>query len=119
MAVDLNAVLLEIKTYYNEIMEAKFDNGEQTYTDLNDWMSTAYPATVPEKLTEFAQKLQDLYGKCCSVMEVAKESRCQVYPNYPTAVTHMDLHLWQMGFSADSFIRWGNSCIQCPQMHDG
>ena len=60
MAVDLDTVLLEIKTYYNEIMEAKFDNGEQKYTDLNDWMSTAYPATVPEKLTEFAQKLQDL-----------------------------------------------------------
>ena len=105
MAVDLDTVLLEIKTYYNEIMEAKFDNGEQKYTDLNDWMSTAYPATVPEKLTEFAQKLQDLYGKCCSVMDVVKESRCQVYPDYPTEVTHMDLHLWQMGFSADSFIR--------------
>ena len=40
MAVDLGTVLLEIKTYYNEIMEAKFDHGEQKYTDLNDWMAT-------------------------------------------------------------------------------
>ena len=47
------------KTYYTEIIETKFDNGEQRYTALNDWMSTVYPATVPEKLTEFSQKLQD------------------------------------------------------------
>ena len=83
MADDFERMALEIKTYYTEIIETKFDNGEQRYTDLNDWMSTVYPATVPEKLTEFSQKLQDLYDKCCSVMDVAKESRCQVYPDYP------------------------------------
>ena len=105
MADDFERMALEIKTYYTEIIETKFDNGEQRYTDLNDWMSTVYPATVPEKLTELSQKLQDLYGKCCSVMDVVKESRCQVYPDYPTGLTCVNLHLWQLGFSDDSFIR--------------
>ena len=38
---------------------------------------------------------------------MVKESRSQVYPDYPAlaTVTYMDLHLWQLGFSADRFIR--------------
>ena len=96
-------MVVQIKTYYNDIMETKCKNGEQKYTDLNDWLTTLYPLTVPEKLTEFAHKLQDLYDKCCAVKGVAKESRSQVYPDYPETTTYMELHLWQLGFSADSF----------------
>ena len=49
--------------------------------------------------------MQDLYDKCCSVKDAANESQSQVYPDYLEAATHMELHLWQLGFSADSFIR--------------
>ena len=104
MSVDLDQMAVEIKKYYNDIMETKFENGEQKYTDLNDWLTTMFP-DASEHLADFSDHLKDLYGKCCSVMDVVKESRCEVYPNYPTALTHVELHLWQLGFSADMFIR--------------
>ena len=28
------------------VLEIRFENGEQTYTDLNDWMTTVYPVIV-------------------------------------------------------------------------
>ena len=105
MDFDFSHTVSELKKYYSNIMDTKCNNGEQIYTDLNDWMNTRYPVTDPGKLTELAHKLQDLYDKCCSVLDVVKESRSQVYPDYPKAVAYMDLHLWQLGFSADSFIR--------------
>ena len=40
-------MVVQIKTYYNDIMETKCKNGEQKYTDLNDWLTTLYPVTVP------------------------------------------------------------------------
>ena len=58
----------EPQKYENSIIDTKCNNGEQIYTDLNDWMNTRYPVIDPGKLTELAHKLQDLYGKRCSVL---------------------------------------------------
>ena len=85
MVDDFNHMIVEMKTYYNNIVETKRHNGEQKYTDLNDFLTTKYPVAAPEKLTEFAHKLQDLYDKCCSVKDVVRESQSQVYPGYTTS----------------------------------
>ena len=47
MACDLDCMVLEINTYYYDIMETRFENGEQKHTDLIEEMTTVYPVTVP------------------------------------------------------------------------
>ena len=70
MADDFNHMIVEMKTHYNSIMQTKcHDRGAEVHRF--EW--TKYPVAVPEKLTEFAYKLQDLYDKCCSVKDVDRE----------------------------------------------
>ena len=47
MACDLDCMVWEIKTYYYDIMETRFENGEQKHTDLIEEMTAVYPMTVP------------------------------------------------------------------------
>ena len=103
MAVDIDQIVTDTKTYYTELMEQKGRyTGEQLYTDLNDWLAQSYPV---EDLGKLEMKLKDLYKRACDVNGVEAESRFGVYPEYATGVTSLKLHLWHLGFSAESFIR--------------
>ena len=106
MSVDLDDMAVQVKKYYDKVMATTFENGEQKYTDLNDWLAQQYPAQDAAKLQELENKLKDLYTKCLGVVGVADQSLSDVYPPYPTSgIMNMKLHIWKLGFTADSFIR--------------
>ena len=107
MAVNVDSLVAESKKYYTDVMDEKLPStSEQKYTDLNDWLAQQYPAQDAAKLKELENKLKDLYTKCLGVVGVADQSLSDVYPPYPTSgIMNMKLHIWKLGFTADSFIR--------------
>ena len=91
MAVDLDQIVTDTKTYYTELVEQKGRyTSEQLYTDLNDWLAQSYPV---EDLGKLEGKLKDLYKRACDVNGVVEESRLDVYPAYATCVTSLKMHL--------------------------
>ena len=97
-----------LKSHYSLIMEQKCgDTGDQAYTDLNDWLAQCYLAPGDGKLLELEQKLKHLHAQVCSVLGAIGARRLEVYPEYALlgCISNMKLHLWQLGFSTDSFIR--------------
>jgi hypothetical protein len=90
-------------------MEKKDSTDESKYTDLNDWLGDRYPDTQAKD--SLVASMITLYKTCLQVVGGVEESRCPVYPPYVGSGNHnILLHLWQLGFVGNSFIRGSSTC---------
>ena len=68
-----------------------------------------HPANAAAKLEELSEQLQHFYKAACDVMGVPQECMCTVSPCYiSSGAATLKLHLGQLGFTSDGFIR-GNT----------
>ena len=105
----MEAMIVQAAQHCNGIMSRNSNHSEELYTDLNDWLGTVYPTSAAEKPEELSDKLQHWYKATCDVLGVPQETRCTVYPCYiSSSAATLNLHLWQLGFASESFIR-GNT----------